>query len=1060
MSEQIKIFDFIVDFKQALAANKEFVEKQTELKVGIVAIREENKKLNAELRKLNKERLAGDESAIERSKAVGAQLAQNEKALKELGAQVKTTNKEFEKAKFAEGSIKGLRAELSLLTKEYDELGEVAREGLGGQRLLSNIQGITDRLKDLEGQTGRNQRNVGNYKDAFKDLQIESDRALSGILGGLQDANPAFGSAISGGEQFGDVLTVISKNPFVGLLSAGAAILVTLGNAFFKSEKGARVLAKGAAFLEGVMSTLVSVSTDVVEFFGLFNEETEQANENTGLFSGIVEDLTNRFVGLLSLIEQGGKAIGQFLTGNFDEAEKSATAAGLAISQVTSGFDLNAQSTLVNKFKEATTEIERNTSAFINLEKAQFAARQEARQLEISIAELTTQQEIQGAIADDTTKSLDAQNEARVKELDFAVQASAQRVKLASTELALLQSEIALRRSNNEDVQGLLDQETQAIVGVRDAQRELTLETLNNERERNQIRQDALELQLDIVRDGFENLLSVNLGIINDEEQTLEKRREIFETLNKESDKSFKEQIRLIQLNTDAVIDGNDLVNESDSIALQEKINNLQLSELITKQLFDAIRDRRGAVQDLTDAQVTLNQATENQRVIDIQIQQSQDLTTLFNDATKTEQEIAEAAKVIQENAQRETLQATIASTTATKAERLKAEEELAELEFQIRNDARDKELQAAIDAIEIKKNAEIAAVLNTVEDEEARQTQIAAIEARATQNILSERLRLEELTEVERSNLQLQGIQQRESAELASEQRLASKKKEIQQTASQTAQQLIAAVGQFQAAQTQRQLNILTRAQEAELEAAGNNADERERIEQRFAAEREAIEREGFERRKRLSRAEAVIGGALAIVKAFSELGPIAGAITSVGIGITTAAQLATINAQEFKQGGILKGVKHGENGHKGIAMIDKKSGSLMAYAERDEAVMTSASTNAGRNLGLTSTLNQIFGGSKLGSGGTPPPEPLHNALKDWISGKSTGTTATFRQPRKVEYGRIKRVQSGQSEIDYKLLASEIVNASSKMPAPELNITALNKFLANSEKEISFKHG
>lgn len=90
-----------------------------------------------------------------------------------------------------EGSLKQLRAQLSNVTKAYDELSKAEREGLAGGKLRARINDITKALKDAEMQTQRFYRNVGNYQSAIAGLkQIGSGfKALGGIitsvLGGL-----------------------------------------------------------------------------------------------------------------------------------------------------------------------------------------------------------------------------------------------------------------------------------------------------------------------------------------------------------------------------------------------------------------------------------------------------------------------------------------------------------------------------------------------------------------------------------------------------------------------------------------------------------------------------------------------------------------------------------------------------------------------------------------------------------------------------------------------------------------------------------------------------------
>ena len=76
-------------------------------------------------------------------------------------------NKAFIKgAQAAEGSINQLRLQLNQATKAYDAMGKAERESGKGTTLLTNIQNTTTALKQLEANTGRFQRNVGNYTGA------------------------------------------------------------------------------------------------------------------------------------------------------------------------------------------------------------------------------------------------------------------------------------------------------------------------------------------------------------------------------------------------------------------------------------------------------------------------------------------------------------------------------------------------------------------------------------------------------------------------------------------------------------------------------------------------------------------------------------------------------------------------------------------------------------------------------------------------------------------------------------------------------------------------------
>lgn len=70
----------------------------------------------------------------------------------------------------AEGSLVKMRAQLTLLIRQYDLLGKAEREGTKGKELLEKTKAINIALVEAEAATGRFGRNVGNYKSAFDGL--------------------------------------------------------------------------------------------------------------------------------------------------------------------------------------------------------------------------------------------------------------------------------------------------------------------------------------------------------------------------------------------------------------------------------------------------------------------------------------------------------------------------------------------------------------------------------------------------------------------------------------------------------------------------------------------------------------------------------------------------------------------------------------------------------------------------------------------------------------------------------------------------------------------------
>jgi len=84
-----------------------------------------------------------------------------------------------------------------------------------------------------------------------------------------------------------------------------------------------------------------------------------------------------------------------------------------------------------------------------------------------------------------------------------------------------------------------------------------------------------------------------------------------------------------------------------------------------------------------------------------------------------------------------------------------------------------------------------------------------------------------------------------------------------------------------------------------AELAAAGDNAEERERIEAEYEAKKLETQKKYADVDMAINIAKTIAAGALAAIQSFAQLGPIAGAVMAAVIGVTTASEVATIVAQ-----------------------------------------------------------------------------------------------------------------------------------------------------------------
>ena len=83
------------------------------------------------------------------------------------------------------------------------------------------------------------------------------------------------------------------------------------------------------------------------------------------------------------------------------------------------------------------------------------------------------------------------------------------------------------------------------------------------------------------------------------------------------------------------------------------------------------------------------------------------------------------------------------------------------------------------------------------------------------------------------------------------------------------------------------------------ELAAAGDNAEKREQIENEYEAKKLDIQKKYANVDMGIQIAKVIASGALAVMQAWAQLGPVAGSIMAAIVAATTAAQVATIVAQ-----------------------------------------------------------------------------------------------------------------------------------------------------------------
>lgn len=504
------------------------------------------------------------------------QLVRNQVALQNKRKEVK---EEIKLEKAAESSITAKAARLKELREAYDNAAEGVRD-----EFLPEIQKLDKEIKEARAESGRFQDRVGEYPSAF-----------SKIRQGVDGATKA--------------LRVFITNPIVAVVSLIAGALAGLFAAFKKSEKGAQLLAKGTGLLQGLFSQLVKLSVTV------FNAITKVFNDPLGavkdLGNSIKDNILARFEAAQKLAGLVGQAIRQLFKGDFKELKETAKEAGDAVVQIGTGFSgkeiVDGVKGIGDALKETTEEVVNTTNAFINLAAERRNIIKQNREIQKSVGDLQTQEELLSSLADDTTKSIEERNKASLEAADIIEKRAEKEQQIAQNNLSILQQEIRLRRSNGEDVEALLDQELSAFTALQDAQRSYTLAVQDNIKTRNELAQDQLERDLDYLIDAFDNQKTINERRIADDERTFEERQKILDETTALANSSFDEQIKTIQQGTNEQINANELLAISDAKVLAERVKGLKLSDILNGRLLEIIRERKTVLEDLAEAQSDLN---------------------------------------------------------------------------------------------------------------------------------------------------------------------------------------------------------------------------------------------------------------------------------------------------------------------------------------------------------------------------------------------------------------------------------------------------------------------
>ena len=279
---------------------------------------------------------ADTEAAIkELKKAEGDHTAEIEKMTQqnkvlrqEIGGVEKQIQNEIKAQNANEKSLVQMRAQLANLNKQYDSMSGFDRMGVQGQQLQKTIADLSAEIQGLEENTGRWQRNVGNYRSALQ---------------GMKDATEAAGLSSQGLDR---IMKGLSTNPWMAVVTLLVSILVKLRDRLKDNEQVTASLGKAMSSLQPIFDWFSKALSKIADIFSnVLDWAIQKTIDALGWLGRQLQKLGNLF----------GKDWGSGLIAYSDTMKQTANATTEAATATDTLSDSMAK--MANTAKEAKREV-------------------------------------------------------------------------------------------------------------------------------------------------------------------------------------------------------------------------------------------------------------------------------------------------------------------------------------------------------------------------------------------------------------------------------------------------------------------------------------------------------------------------------------------------------------------------------------------------------------------------------------------------------------------------------------------------------------------------------
>lgn len=377
--------------------------KITDLQIATANLQKQNNEL-IKSGKQNSEEYVENTRQIEINKQKITEATASRKGL------VQTLNAE-------DNSIKALNVRNAELKKQRDLVTTATEEGrIKIAQINAEIDKNNETIKANVSAQEKQRLGVGGYVDAL-------DKLIPGL-----------GATVTGIQNATKAAIAFIATP-LGLVLAGIAIAIKAVGAYFEgSEEGQNKFNKLAAVGSAIMEQFKNVLEGLGEFIvGIF-ENPGQAIKDFG--NAIVENIVNRFVGLLELIPNIGKAVELLFEGEFAQAGQVAFD---AVAKVVTGIE-GATGKIAGFIEETGKLVEQGIANGLKLAALNAQIDRDERALIVDRAKTSLE------VSKLREEALQFEGEARKKVLLEAIaleeQLSAREVALSKTRLALAQAQL------------------------------------------------------------------------------------------------------------------------------------------------------------------------------------------------------------------------------------------------------------------------------------------------------------------------------------------------------------------------------------------------------------------------------------------------------------------------------------------------------------------------------------------------------------------------------------------------------------------------------------------